>query len=63
MNPDIAMCNRGDCPKRIKCYRFMAVPDPLRQSYIVIEDIDNCEHYWEVTKSMKRRLDIQKEHR
>lgn len=31
--PDIALCNNNDCPRRTKCYRFMAVPNPYRQSY------------------------------
>jgi hypothetical protein len=31
--PDIAMCENVECPLRRTCYRFMAVPNPFRQSY------------------------------
>ena len=31
---DIAMCRDTDCPSKLKCYRFMAFPDPVRQAYI-----------------------------
>ena len=31
--PDISMCLNETCPDRRLCYRFMAVPDPNRQSY------------------------------
>ena len=32
--PDIAMCPNYTCPQREKCYTYMCVPSPLRQSYM-----------------------------
>ena len=29
---DILMCTNGKCPRKLKCYRFMAIPDMI-QSY------------------------------
>ena len=51
---DIAMCRRGDCPKRLSCFRYLAEPEESWQSYIMIEDIDNCDRYWQV----KNRKDL-----
>jgi len=31
--PDIAMCSNEECPKKENCYRAMAEPNPLWQSY------------------------------
>lgn len=28
-----AMCTDKDCPSRNRCFRFMATPDPLYQTY------------------------------
>lgn len=30
---DISMCGNKSCCKKNECYRFMAVPDNLRQTY------------------------------
>lgn len=32
--PDLTMCVNDGCPMRTKCYRFMAVANPNRQSYM-----------------------------
>ena len=32
--PDIAMCKNQECPVRLKCYRFVAIPSEYRQSYM-----------------------------
>lgn len=31
--PDITMCNNGRCKDKENCYRFMAIPNPHKQSY------------------------------
>jgi hypothetical protein len=38
--PDISMCKNETCPKRTKCYRFMAVPNQ-RQSYAGFSDSED----------------------
>lgn len=32
--PDISMCQNKDCPSRLKCYRYMAMPNEYRQAYM-----------------------------
>lgn len=44
---DISMCNGHNCTKRETCYRFKAIPNPRRQSYIRPDVTgEKCEHYW-----------------
>jgi len=31
--PDITMCKNESCPLKINCYRYMAKPNPDRQTY------------------------------
>jgi hypothetical protein len=31
--PDISMCANEECTLRETCYRFVATPNPFRQSY------------------------------
>lgn len=33
--PDISMCSGGDCPARMTCYRYRAVPSMLWQNWFV----------------------------
>ena len=33
MSPDLTMCDRQECPSCDQCYRFVAEPNPYRQSY------------------------------
>lgn len=46
--PDITMCRGTDCPKRKKCYRFMAKPNEYRQSYFVATPRDGkeCNYFY-----------------
>jgi hypothetical protein len=52
--PDISMCANSKCPLALKCYRYMAKPDPHRQSYGAFEFKLNeegkpeCDHFWEI---------------
>lgn len=48
---DISMCSGNNCPLKENCYRFLAAPNPYRQSYFteppfnkVIED---CDYFWD----------------
>lgn len=45
--PDITMCVNDDCPSKFECYRYMAVPSELRQSYAAFEHgkSDKCGHF------------------
>ena len=59
MSPDIAMCQNEVCAKKLSCYRYIAVPDPYRQSYAMF-DADGCDSYIECkSKEQKKRLDVQ----
>jgi hypothetical protein len=43
--PDITMCSNHACPLRETCYRYMAEPNPWRQSYSLFEPKNGeCEH-------------------
>lgn len=33
--PDITMCNGTECPMKYECYRYLAEPNPYRQSYFM----------------------------
>ena len=56
---DISMCSNTKCPKRNTCYRFIATPDPCRQSYAQFDEKE-CTHYMECkSKGQKKRLDVQ----
>lgn len=50
---DIAMCKRADCPRRMKCFRYIADAEDYYQTYIEINDnvSDKCEHYWQCRNS------------
>ena len=53
MCPDISMCHGDNCPIKETCYRFMAIPDDLWQSYFVespVKENGECDHYWEIVK-------------
>lgn len=43
--PDISMCRNKECKKKYDCYRYMAVPNPWRQSFASFTHED-CEYFW-----------------
>lgn len=43
--PDISMCRNNACEKRYECYRYMAVPNPYRQS-IASFTHEDCKYFW-----------------
>ena len=45
------MCNNTECPSRLKCYRFTALPHEFRQAYanFAPEKGDRkCEYFWAI---------------
>ena len=48
--PDISMCNNKQCPSKEYCYRFTAIPNEFRQSYIDFgpeeDGMDKCSYFW-----------------
>jgi hypothetical protein len=44
---DMMMCPGEGCPRKGKCYRYCAIPDP-HQSYFTVapHDNDECEYFW-----------------
>lgn len=53
MPPDISMCENTSCPSKETCYRFKAVPNEYRQSYMefkVKEGEKKCYHYMKLRK-------------
>jgi len=49
--PDIAMCKQEDCPRKMECYRYLAVPEHW-QSYILPNPKD-CKHFWQIEAGMR----------
>lgn len=53
---DIAMCRRQDCPKRMKCFRYIADAEEFYQTYLANDKIgDECEMYWQVRNPKELR--------
>ena len=51
--PDIGMCSNQSCPSKLKCYRFMAIPNIPRQSYngyTVEEGKKKCKSFNKILK-------------
>lgn len=43
---DISKCNREDCPKKDKCYRYTCEADD-HQSYSEFKGGEDCDGFWE----------------
>ncbi|MBM66089.1 MAG: hypothetical protein CMH55_07640 [Myxococcales bacterium] len=45
--PDISMCADSACPLRAGCYRYLAAPNPYRQSWAWFKrgDDGTCNHH------------------
>jgi hypothetical protein len=56
--PDITMCINSECPLSSKCWRFVAIPNPFRQSYTDFKPYTNedgelaCDHFMEVHEDL-----------
>lgn len=54
--PDISMCANKNCPLKNKCYRFLAIPDPLWQSYIDFKPVNGvCDGFWDITNKKGKK--------
>jgi hypothetical protein len=54
--PDISMCGMRDCPSRMACYRYRAVPNGHSQAYSFFplkKDEDRCQHFMEIWPKSK----------
>ena len=63
---DISMCLDTECPSRVHCYRFRAIPNQYRQSYFVDtqrEGKPKCDHYWSASgwddRSLRKMSEIE----
>ena len=40
--PDMTMCLNNECPRREDCFRFIAKPEPVLQSYGAFRNDEYC---------------------
>lgn len=47
--PDISMCTNKNCPLRMNCFRYTAIPDMYWQSYcmFVPDQKGKCDVFWD----------------
>lgn len=44
--PDISMCGNTNCPFRMKCFRYTAIPSEFRQAYSSFKPNENsCDYF------------------
>ncbi len=60
--PDISMCKNNQCPSKNKCFRYMAIANPHRQSYagFTVDMNDRCSSFVNInnySNSRVRKLD------
>lgn len=54
---DEAGCKRGDCTRSARCWRYIGAlerPPHPRQSWIFVEDTENCDTFWGITWERQR---------
>lgn len=55
--PDYSMCAQSGCPKADKCARFLAEPNPYRQSYFApVFGENGCNEFWDVREGVPFKL-------
>lgn len=56
--PDISMCLNKNCPLRMKCYRYTAIPDKYWQSFadFAPDQTGKCADFWDNTGKAKNPL-------
>ena len=55
--PDISMCQNTMCNRRLKCYRYMAIPTPMWQSYGEFpEQDDKCKYFWAMPGTKQKTI-------
>ena len=48
--PDISLCSGNNCNLKENCYRYLATPNPYRQSYFSnppLEEDGSCKFFWD----------------
>jgi hypothetical protein len=58
--PDIAMCDRQDCPLASKCYRFRAKPTAWQSYFQPVEIGEKCEYFVEYLKANWDKVEARK---
>ncbi len=59
--PDLAMCRNESCPSKLKCFRYMAIPDPYWQPFAQFEippGHNKCECFMEIGKGARLNQSI-----
>jgi len=51
--PDIAMCVRIDCDKKMECYRYRAVPQKYQTIFEPSKIGNDCEYFWKIDSNYK----------
>lgn len=60
--PDITMCPGGSCPDKERCYRFIAEPNPFRQSYFMSPPRKDGEcNYFSPTSEDQHEAEVREE--
>lgn len=57
--PDISMCANYSCSCKHDCYRYMAEPNPYRQSYadFAQNEDGSCDNFWPLSKASTKLRD------
>ena len=53
--PDMQMCKNEDCPKKNKCFRYIAEPNKHWQAYGKY-DHDNCQSFIDIDELRRSEL-------
>lgn len=59
--PDISLCDNESCSQKEKCFRFMAKPDPVWQSYANFGILCNEENNYKMFIKIKPKDILKKE--
>tara|TARA_R110002020_G_scaffold15980_3_gene56754 strand:- start:1371 stop:1559 length:189 start_codon:yes stop_codon:yes gene_type:complete len=61
--PDISMCEGKHCKLKQHCYRYRAIPNKYRQSFIVLdkESQQDCEYFYDIRDKPKDWYQLNKE--
>ena len=60
---DISLCHGGKCPRKNDCFRFRALPDPRRQSYMDFPGMDglsDCDDFKPLDRAISKLRDSTK---
>ena len=62
---DITMCKDTTCPQNERCYRYIALPNDLWQSYFLSspKKMDGCPEYWPISGDESKEYEDRSRHR